>query len=241
MPKNAYCLRFRTYGPCRRDKLFRAQTTFHLFQHFPLQLKQRGPPSQTARNSDIAFWGGLLCTLRGGRQLGPYRLIRHPRYAGYTLPHVGFLLAMPSVFNVAVYALSLILQLVRISREVLVRDPACVAIAECVRYRLLPTRVEDEMDTGRPFDSLASPLGRRRGAAGRIVVGRRQSYETPRISDLPARALCSPLARCRPSPRHSSPRRRDAVGRNRRSKRCCDENRAVHLPYSLGSQSPHPG
>ena len=60
--------------------------------------------------------------------------MRYPKYAGYTLAHIGFLLAMPSLFNTAVYAL------VRISREehVLIRYPVYGAFAERVRYRLLP-------------------------------------------------------------------------------------------------------
>jgi len=83
---------------------------------------------------------GIVAANRGVRQLGPYRFVRHPMYAGYTLAHVGFLLAMPSVFNFAAYALGLILQLVRIAREeqVLMRDPSYVAFTARVRYRLLP-------------------------------------------------------------------------------------------------------
>jgi protein-S-isoprenylcysteine O-methyltransferase Ste14 len=83
---------------------------------------------------------GIVAANRGVRQLGPYRFVRHPMYAGYTLAHVGFLLAMPSMFNFAAYAVGLVLQLMRIAREeqVLMRDPAYVAFAARVRYRLLP-------------------------------------------------------------------------------------------------------
>lgn len=83
---------------------------------------------------------GIVAANRGVRQLGPYRLVRHPMYAGYTLTHVGFLLAMPSLLNAAIYALALVLQIVRIGREerVLMQDPAYAAFAKRVRYRLLP-------------------------------------------------------------------------------------------------------
>ena len=83
---------------------------------------------------------GIVAANRGVRQLGPYRLVRHPMYAGYTLTHVGFLLAMPNLLNAAIYALALVLQVVRIGREerVLMQDPAYVAFARRVRYRLLP-------------------------------------------------------------------------------------------------------
>ncbi len=83
---------------------------------------------------------GIVAANRGVRQLGPDRLVRHPMYAGYTLTHVGFLLAMPNLLNAAIYALALVLQIVRIGREerILMQDPAYVAFARRVRYRLLP-------------------------------------------------------------------------------------------------------
>ena len=95
---------------------------------------------QIAAKAVLGRGFGIVAANRGVRQLGPYRFLRHPMYAGYTLAHVGFLLAMPSLFNGAVYALALILQLVRIAREerVLMRDPIYVEFAKRVRYRLLP-------------------------------------------------------------------------------------------------------
>jgi protein-S-isoprenylcysteine O-methyltransferase Ste14 len=61
-------------------------------------------------------------------------------YAGYTLNHVGVLLAMPSLLNCALYAAAFLLQIVRITREecVLMRDPAYRDFAARVRFRLLP-------------------------------------------------------------------------------------------------------
>jgi protein-S-isoprenylcysteine O-methyltransferase Ste14 len=95
---------------------------------------------QVAAKAILGRGFGIIAANRGVRQLGPYRLVRHPMYAGYTLTHVGFLLAMPSLLNTAIYALGLVLQIVRIGREerVLMQDPAYVAFARRVRYRLLP-------------------------------------------------------------------------------------------------------
>jgi protein-S-isoprenylcysteine O-methyltransferase Ste14 len=83
---------------------------------------------------------GIVAANRGVRDMGPYRFVRHPMYAGYTLTHIGFLLAMPSLMNAGIYAFGLVLQVVRIGREerVLMRDPAYRGFAARVRYRMLP-------------------------------------------------------------------------------------------------------
>ena len=46
---------------------------------------------------------GVVAANRGVKAGGPYRLIRHPMYAGYALTHVGFLLSGPAWWNLAVY------------------------------------------------------------------------------------------------------------------------------------------
>lgn len=83
---------------------------------------------------------GIVAANRGVCTLGPYRFVRHPMYAGYTVTHIGFLIAMPNAVNAALYALALILQIVRIHREehILMQDPGYRAFAQCVRWRLLP-------------------------------------------------------------------------------------------------------
>jgi protein-S-isoprenylcysteine O-methyltransferase Ste14 len=83
---------------------------------------------------------GIVAANRGVRDMGPYRFVRHPMYAGYTLTHIGFLLAMPNPMNAGIYAFGLVLQIVRIDREerVLMQDPAYRAFAGRVRYRMLP-------------------------------------------------------------------------------------------------------
>ena len=40
---------------------------------------------------------GVVAANRGVKASGPYRLVRHPMYAGYALTHVGFLLAGPNL------------------------------------------------------------------------------------------------------------------------------------------------
>lgn len=83
---------------------------------------------------------GIIAANRGVKILGPYRFVRHPMYAGYTITHVGFLLARPSLLNAAIYGTVLALQIARISREerVLKQDPSYREFAGRVRYRLLP-------------------------------------------------------------------------------------------------------
>lgn len=83
---------------------------------------------------------GVVAANRGVKASGPYRLVRHPMYAGYALTHVGFLLAGPTLWNVAIYAGTLALQVRRILAEerVLGADPAYRALAGKTRFRLLP-------------------------------------------------------------------------------------------------------
>lgn len=83
---------------------------------------------------------GIIPANRGVKVLGPYRFVRHPMYAGYTLTHIGFFLAMPSPMNAAFYIGALGLEIARIYREerVLMRDRSYRAFAGRVRYRLLP-------------------------------------------------------------------------------------------------------
>ena len=83
---------------------------------------------------------GVVAANRGVKASGPYRLVRHPMYAGYALTHVGFLLAGPTLWNVAIYGATLTIAIRRIVAEerVLRQDPAYQALAARVRYRLLP-------------------------------------------------------------------------------------------------------
>lgn len=83
---------------------------------------------------------GVVAANRGVKVGGPYRIVRHPIYAGYTLTHIGFFLAHPCWQNFLVYSIGLGLQIMRIIREerVLGEDPSYREFAAGVRYRLLP-------------------------------------------------------------------------------------------------------
>ena len=90
----------------------------------------------------LALWRsfGMVPANRGVRTRGPYRFLRHPIYAGYTLIHIGFLLGFPSLPNTLLYGALLAVEVARLMREeaVLRGDPDYRAYAARVRYRLLP-------------------------------------------------------------------------------------------------------
>lgn len=71
---------------------------------------------------------------------GPYKLVRHPIYASYLVGHAGFLLLNPSLFNLAIYAIAISLQIARLLREerLLSESPQYQTYLSQVRYRLLP-------------------------------------------------------------------------------------------------------
>lgn len=109
-------------------------------QSFCIALIGLGVFLQLSAKIILGLGFGIIAANRGVKSLGPYRFVRHPMYAGYTLTHIGLLLAMPSIFNAALYAFALGLQITRISREerVLRLDPEYRAFASRVRYRLIP-------------------------------------------------------------------------------------------------------
>ena len=83
---------------------------------------------------------GVVAANRGVKMGGPYGVVRHPMYAGYFLTQIAFLLTNPSVWNAAIYAFSVALQISRIVAEerVLNRDPVYREFAAAVPYRLAP-------------------------------------------------------------------------------------------------------
>jgi protein-S-isoprenylcysteine O-methyltransferase Ste14 len=83
---------------------------------------------------------GCVPANRGIKVAGPYRLVRHPIYAGYLLSHLGFLAINPTPWNAALYAVCIGLQVPRLLREerLLRRDPQYSAYEAAVRYRLIP-------------------------------------------------------------------------------------------------------
>ena len=83
---------------------------------------------------------GLTAANRGVKRAGPYRLLRHPMYAGYALTQLTFLLLNPCSWNLCIYVASWSAQLLRIQAEerVLMEDPAYQQYADQVRFRLIP-------------------------------------------------------------------------------------------------------
>jgi protein-S-isoprenylcysteine O-methyltransferase Ste14 len=83
---------------------------------------------------------GCVPADRGLKLTGPYRLVRHPMYAGYLLGHVAFLLVSCTAWNAVVYAVSYSLQIPRLLSEerLLAEDPRYRAYRTEVKFRLIP-------------------------------------------------------------------------------------------------------
>ena len=72
---------------------------------------------------------------------GPYRLVRHPGYAGIILPMLGIVLALGSVWTLVPAAVALVIAVVRTALEdqtLQVELPGYRDYARRVRYRLIP-------------------------------------------------------------------------------------------------------
>ncbi|HVY35246.1 MAG TPA: methyltransferase [Caulobacteraceae bacterium] len=89
-----------------------------------------------------ALWRsfGLVAANRGVKSSGPYRLVRHPMYLGYTITQVGFVLLNPVWTNVTLYGAAFLLQIMRLRAEedLLSQDPAYAAYMQVTRFRLVP-------------------------------------------------------------------------------------------------------
>lgn len=83
---------------------------------------------------------GLVAANRGVRTSGPYRLVRHPVYAGYLIAWAGYVAESPSVRNALLLLLGVVAQGVRIHEEerVLSRDDEYRRYMGVVRHRLIP-------------------------------------------------------------------------------------------------------
>ena len=72
---------------------------------------------------------------------GPYRIVRHPGYAGNILPLLGIILALSSVWTVIPAVVALVIAIVRTAledRTLQEELPGYMEYAQRVRYRLLP-------------------------------------------------------------------------------------------------------
>jgi protein-S-isoprenylcysteine O-methyltransferase Ste14 len=83
---------------------------------------------------------GLTPANRGVVSTGMYRFVRHPIYLGYLITHIGFVLANPIDWNVAVLLIADAALLVRAGFEerTLMTDPAYREYLQRVRWRVLP-------------------------------------------------------------------------------------------------------
>jgi protein-S-isoprenylcysteine O-methyltransferase Ste14 len=83
---------------------------------------------------------GLVAADRGLKTSGPYRVVRHPAYAGYLIAYIGYVLENPAPLNVLLLCMSTAFQLVRIREEetVLGADAGYALYRERVPYRLVP-------------------------------------------------------------------------------------------------------
>jgi protein-S-isoprenylcysteine O-methyltransferase Ste14 len=83
---------------------------------------------------------GLMPANRGIVCRGVYRTVRHPIYAGYLVTHAAFLVAHPTLWNLALLVVSDTALLVRAVYEerTLARDQQYAAYLTDVRWRVLP-------------------------------------------------------------------------------------------------------
>ena len=83
---------------------------------------------------------GLLPANRGIVASGPFRLMRHPVYAGWLLLMSGFAIVHPSARNALAIGLALPFMVWRIMQEedLLSRDPDYCAYMRRTRFRLIP-------------------------------------------------------------------------------------------------------
>jgi protein-S-isoprenylcysteine O-methyltransferase Ste14 len=83
---------------------------------------------------------GIAPANRGVKIGGPYRVMRHPMYAGYLLVHIGLLGLMFTPLNLLIYGIGWWAQIKRLLAEerLLSQDPAYGDYAARVRWRLIP-------------------------------------------------------------------------------------------------------
>src|SRR5690606_31112435 len=83
---------------------------------------------------------GVVAADRGLKVGGPYRVVRHPIYAAHLFTLVGFLIANPSEWNIALGAIVTVCQLLRLRAEerVLTETGDYDGYRARVRWRLVP-------------------------------------------------------------------------------------------------------
>ncbi len=83
---------------------------------------------------------GVAPANRGVKISGPYKLMRHPMYAGYLLVHIGYMLLMTSWVNALIYAIGWWAQIKRLLAEerLLSEDVAYQEFKKTTKWRLIP-------------------------------------------------------------------------------------------------------
>jgi protein-S-isoprenylcysteine O-methyltransferase Ste14 len=83
---------------------------------------------------------GLMPANRGIVSTGLYQIVRHPIYLGYLITHLGFLLAHPTPWNVALLVTSDLALMTRAvcEEQTLARAPEYRAYQTRVRWRVVP-------------------------------------------------------------------------------------------------------
>lgn len=121
--------------------------TFQLYDGGPSWLEGPGFAIQLAGLSlvSICFLGlgrsfGVVAANRGLKTRGPYQLVRHPIYACHIVTNIGFIMVNPHWINVAILAVVLVAQVMRMRAEerVLTESGDYAKYASEVRYRLIP-------------------------------------------------------------------------------------------------------
>jgi steroid 5-alpha reductase family enzyme len=83
---------------------------------------------------------GTVPANRGIRTTGLYAIIRHPLYCGYFISNLSFIAQNFTIYNVSIFGVFLILQILRIGAEekFLLQDPDYKTYCEKTRWRLIP-------------------------------------------------------------------------------------------------------
>lgn len=105
-----------------------------------VMLVMLGNLGQAVAKLALARSFGIAPANRGIKISGPYRLVRHPMYAGYLMVHIGVVLMMPLPINLVIYAIGWSAQIRRILAEetLLRRDAGYRAYMAQVCWRLIP-------------------------------------------------------------------------------------------------------